>query len=390
MKRPLRLLLVEDDEDDASLLLRTLAKAGWETQAVRVEREEDLRAALESGPFDLVISDWVLPRFSGMAALAEVQSVSPDLPVLICSGKIDEETAVAALRAGARDFVTKGNLARLLPAIDRELQESEIRRDRRRREQELEALRADLARARRLEEAGMVASQVAHDVRNLLQPIVLSAELMLRRLEPDHPAREACDRLSGNLHRLTNVIEDALTMGRRAQIRLEPTDLNAVVLDALDALPEAPESLRVHVDLAPGLPRVIGAPRQLARVFTNLFTNAREAMKDSGVLAVRTASLDVVPADGACCPVRCARLEVSDTGCGIAPDQLSRVFQPFFSTKGRGSRSGSGLGLAIVQAIVSDHQGTIAVESQPGQGTRFVITIPAAIADTQGPSTAGA
>ncbi len=388
MTRPLRLLLVEDDDDDASLLLRALARAGWEVHPLRVEREEELRGALGDGAFDLVISDWVLPRFSGMEALAVAQRLAPDLPVLICSGKIDEETAVAALRAGAKDFVTKGNLARLGPAIDRELHEAEARRDRRRREHELAALRADLARARRLEEAGMVASQLAHDVRNLVQPVLLNADLVLRRLEPGHHAQEPCERLRANLVRLADVVEDALTMGRRAQLRLEPTDLNQVLLDALDTLAEPPESLRVDVQLAPDLPRVIGAPRQLARAFTNLFTNAREAMADRGVLSVRTEPFDLPPPEGDRCAVPCARVEVSDTGCGIPPDQLARVFQAFFTTKGGTSRSGSGLGLAIVQAIVNDHQGTITVQSRVGEGTRFTVVIPAAT-HVEGP-TAGA
>lgn len=388
MTRPLRLLLVEDDDGDASLLLRALARAGWEVDHVRVEREEELRGALGDGAFDLVISDWVLPRFSGMEALAAAQRFAPDLPVLICSGKIEEETAVAALRAGAKDFVTKGNLARLGPAIDRELHEAEARRDRRRREHELHALRADLARARRLEEAGMVASQLAHDVRNLVQPVLLNADLVLRRLEPGHHAQEPCERLRANLRRLSDVVEDALAMGRRAQLRLEPTDLNQVLLDALDTLPPAPESLRVDVQLAPGLPRVIGAPRQLARAFTNLFTNAREAMKDRGVLSVRTDPFELQPPEGGCCAVPCARVEVSDTGCGIPPEQLARVFQAFFTTKGGTSRSGTGLGLAIVQAIVNDHQGTITVQSRVGEGTRFTVVIPAAT-HVEGP-TAGA
>ena len=275
MKRPLRLLLVEDSDDDAALLVRALDRAGWEPQPVRVETEEELTGALAAGALDLVISDWVLPRFSGMAAVAAVRRCAPELPILICSGKIDEEMAVAALRAGAKDFVTKGNLARLGPAIERELEEAKHRREQRLAERELEALRAELGRARRLEEAGMVASQVAHDLRNLLAPLVLNAELVQRRLDPGHPAHEAGARLMSGLHRLSNVLEDSLALGRRAQVHLEPTDLNTVLLDAVDALREPPDSLRLELDLAPDLPPITGAPRQLGRAFTNLLTNAR-------------------------------------------------------------------------------------------------------------------
>ena len=381
---------MEDSEDDALLLLRALTRSGWLPECTRVDTDDGLRAALAASSFDVVISDWVLPRFSAMGALGVVQALAADVPVVICSGKIDEEMAVAALRAGAKDFVTKGNLARLGPAIERELRESEMRKEQRRAEREVEALRVELARSRRLEEAGMVASQVAHDLRNLLQPVMLNAELVQRRLEPGHPARDACDRLAGGLHRLTNMVEDSLTMGRRAQVRLEPTDLNAILMDVVDGLTDPPAALRVQLDLSPDLPHVTGAPGQLSRALANLLTNAREAMNDRGVLTVRTRAVELPPIDGRS-GGRFARLEVADTGCGIAPDNLHRIFQPFFTTKAGGPRSGSGLGLAIVQAIVNDHLGTITVDSEVGLGTSFTIQIPAAdMQHSAVPTTAGA
>lgn len=378
MRRSLRVLLVEDSEDDALLLRRALTRSGWLPECTRVDTDEGLRAALAEATFDVVISDWVLPHFSGMGALNVVQVRAPDLPVVICSGKIDEEMAVSALRAGAKDFVTKSNLARLGPAIERELRESEMRREQRRAERELEVMRVELARSRRLEEAGMVASQVAHDLRNLLQPVTLNAEMVQRRLEPGHPARDACERLASGLHRLTSMVEDSLTMGRRAQVRLERTDLNAILMDAVDGLTDPPASLRVQLDLSPDLPNVTGAPGQLSRALTNLLTNAREAMNDRGVLTVQTTAVQLPSGGEARLGGRCACLVIADTGCGIASDNLPRIFQPFFTTKAGGPRSGSGLGLAIVQAIVNDHLGTVTVTSEVGRGTSFTILIPAA------------
>jgi signal transduction histidine kinase len=370
-------LLVEDCADDAALLERAFARAGWAPECERVETEPALRAALARGSFDLVVSDWVLPAFSGMAALALVQAEAPDLPFIVCSGKIDEEMAVAALRAGAKDFVTKGNLARLAPAVTRELREAEARRARRRADEELRRVTSELARARRLEEAGTVASQVAHDVRNLLTPLLLYPDQLRRHLDPDHPALPVCQRLSTGLGRLSDVIEDMLTMGRRGRLCLEPTNLNSVVLDALDGLRDPPATLAVNLDLSPDLPFVAGAAGQLGRAVTNLLTNAREAMHDRGVLTVRTTPLELAAPKGLLAAGQHAVVEVADTGCGIAPDRLERVFEPFFTTKEGGARSGSGLGLAIVQAIVSDHGGAVSVTSHVGLGTRFTISIPA-------------
>ena len=125
---PLRLLYIEDSEDDALLVIREISAHGFEPAVRRVETPEALREALEAGPWDLVLSDYNLPGFSGAEALAIVRSHDPDLPFIIISGAIGEETAVRALKAGAHDFVIKGNLARLVPAIERELRDAAARR----------------------------------------------------------------------------------------------------------------------------------------------------------------------------------------------------------------------------------------------------------------------
>ena len=124
---PLRVLLVEDSEDDALLLLRALRKGGYETSARRVDSEADLRAALANAAWDVVFCDYVMPSLSGPAAVALIRESHRDLPVIMVSGEVGEEYAVAAMKAGANDFVMKGRLSRLLPAVERELHEAEIR-----------------------------------------------------------------------------------------------------------------------------------------------------------------------------------------------------------------------------------------------------------------------
>ena len=126
--KPLCVLLVEDVEDDAALIAREIRRAGFVPAIERVETAEALMEALERAAWDVVIADHSLPRFSGMAALRIVREREPDLPFILVSGMIDEETAVAAMRAGAQDYVMKGNLRRLGPAIRRELEEASVRR----------------------------------------------------------------------------------------------------------------------------------------------------------------------------------------------------------------------------------------------------------------------
>jgi two-component system, cell cycle sensor histidine kinase and response regulator CckA len=137
--KSLRVLLVEDVEDDALLVLRELQRSGYLPEWERVEDAPAMREALTRGTWDIVLSDWALPRFGALSALTLLKEVRPDIPFLIVSGTIGEETAVTALRAGALDFVLKGNLSRLAPAIERELREAETRKAHRQAEEDLRA-----------------------------------------------------------------------------------------------------------------------------------------------------------------------------------------------------------------------------------------------------------
>ena len=140
MSIPLRVLIVEDSEDDTLLLVRELRHGGYDPTYQRVETPEAMRAALEAQTWDIVISDHTMPHFSGPAALALLQASGLDLPFILVSGTIGEETAVAAMKAGAHDYIMKGNPARLIPAVERELREAEVRREYKRAEEKIRYL----------------------------------------------------------------------------------------------------------------------------------------------------------------------------------------------------------------------------------------------------------
>src|ERR1043165_4981978 len=136
----LRILLVEDSKDDARLVLREIQHGGYDVEFERVETADAMRVALARQAWDLVIFDFSLPSFSAPKALELLKKSGIDIPFIIVSGTIGEESAVNALKAGAHDFIIKGNFARLIPAIQRELKDAEVRRERRERERELEAI----------------------------------------------------------------------------------------------------------------------------------------------------------------------------------------------------------------------------------------------------------
>ena len=249
-------------------------------------------------------------------------------------------------------------------------------------EAEKQDLQEKLDRARLMESLGLLAGGVAHDLNNLLGPLVAYPELILMDLPPDSPSRGDVERIQEAAEKAASVVQDLLTLTRRAAYRMAPLDLNCLVQDYLRSpsyqdLCSRHPLVSTEVDLEADL-LVSGSDFHLLKVIMNLTANAFEAMPDGGTLTIRTRceSLDR-PHDGY------ERIEagdyvilaVSDTGTGIADEDLGRIFEPFYTRKEMG-RSGSGLGLAVVQGVVRDHRGHIDLRTQTGQGTTFSLYLP--------------
>src|SRR5260370_8188792 len=161
MTESVRVLVVEDSEDDSTLLVRELSRGGFDVDHQRVDTQTSMTVALENGKWDLVICDYSMPSFSGLEALKLLRTTDSEVPFIFLSGTLGEDIAVEALKKGAQDYVTKSNMKRLLPAIRRELKEAAQRRERRAVEQQLSQLR-------RFEAIGRLAGGVAHDFNNAL------------------------------------------------------------------------------------------------------------------------------------------------------------------------------------------------------------------------------
>lgn len=228
-----------------------------------------------------------------------------------------------------------------------------------------EQLSAKLQRLERLAELGLLSASAAHEIKNALVPVKTFVELLLEQ----NPASELAPVVRRELERINQLVTKMLRLARPNKSGVRIVSLHEVLDDSLRLILDCAEESEVQVEksytAAPD--RVSGDPSQLEQVFLNLLLNAVEAMENGGKLAVKT-ELDTAVAPGS------IRVTVSDTGSGISPADLKNLFTVFFTTK----EDGTGLGLAIANDIVAEHGGTIAVDSQPGRGTSFTVTLPAA------------
>jgi two-component system cell cycle sensor histidine kinase/response regulator CckA len=374
----IRILDVEDLASDHDLLVHHLRKSGLNFSCRRVDSRESLAAALESDEWDLVTSDYKLETFNGLEALAMVRTRDADLPFLMLSGSIGEELAAQAMRLGASDYLSKENLSRLVPAIERELREAKMRREKRRVEAALAMKERELIHSQRLDALGRLAGGVAHDFNNILSVILFSTDSIgasgqfTKKVEEIHQAVE----------RGTSLVKQLLAFGKRGVLsEPEAADLNDVVSRMAPMLQRlVSRKISLEFRAGAGLPQIGFFSSQVEQVLLNLVVNARDAIAESGRVFITTSRERRATPRGE--RDHCV-LEVSDTGCGMDNETLRRIFEPFFSTKEAGK--GTGLGLSTVSGIMERGNGTIEVRSEPGKGTTFRLLFPVLEASREEP-----
>jgi signal transduction histidine kinase len=234
---------------------------------------------------------------------------------------------------------------------------------------EQERLREQLCRSEKLALIGQLAAMVAHEVNNPLDGLQNGIRIIRRKGQHDQQSEELLELMDNGLYRIEMIVRRLLTLSRNEPIHPNPTPFDRLVEDALTFVRPKFNRNNIATDCDLGSPPVVGMidENQFAHVLVNLMINAADAMPDGGTLTVRAR-----PGDD---PTR-VLLEVLDTGIGIDEAHLPHVFEPFYTTKP--SQQGSGLGLAVVERIVEAHDGRIEIDTTPGKGTRFAISLPAA------------
>jgi len=378
---PIRILQVEDSTPDAELILAELDADALVYESTLVDSEVQFIAALEEFQPHIVLSDLSMPGFSGQRALALLRERNEELPFIYVSATLGEEAAIEALRNGATDYILKQNPARLASAVRRALREADAQRARRRAE-------AELIRAQRFESLAMLAGGLSHDLRNLLQPLLLAGD-SLQDYESD-PRLERLGALVRDCGRRgLEMVQSMLSFARGAR-RAEQVRLGAL-LDALGLLLQGsvPRSVRLGIDAVDQELSFEGNHTELQQCLLNLCINAIQAMPTGGELRIMTGRVtlaeDFFATDDDARPGDYLKLTVADTGTGMSLEVQQRLFEPFFTTK----EGGTGLGLLSCQRIVASHSGVMRVDSAPDQGTRFHLYLPLAariseVVDTSG------
>lgn len=364
----IRVLQVEDSELDAELVLAELEADDIPHVARLVDDEAGYLAALSEFAPHIVLSDLSLPGFSGQHALELLRERDEDMPFIFVSATLGEEAAIEALRNGATDYILKQNPARLASAVRRAMVESEARKASRRAEMEL-------IRAQRFESLAMLAGGLSHDLRNLLQPLLLAGESL--QDYQDDPRLARLGKLVRDCgKRGLDMVHSMLSFARGAR-RAEQVRLGAL-FSAFELLMQGSVPRSVAMELIVDDPELSfeGNHTELQQCLLNLCLNAIQAMPDGGKLRIETSQtrLDedffLDEEQPRCGSYLC--ISVIDEGPGMEPEVLEHLFEPFFTTK----ETGTGLGLLSCKRIVASHGGVMRVHSEPGKGTRFDLYMP--------------
>jgi len=230
-------------------------------------------------------------------------------------------------------------------------------------------LEAQLSQADKLSSIGLLAAGVAHEVNTPLAVISSYTQMLAKQLQSDPQKSGLLEKITRQTFRASEIVNNLLNFSRTSGSEVSDVDVNKVIADTLALLEHQFKVAKVEVEneLSPALPAIQGNAGRLQQVFLNLFLNAKDAMPGGGRLRVATLNGESVS------------VSVSDTGSGIAPEHLPRIYDPFFTTKTsphEGQARGTGLGLSVTYGIIQEHAGKIRVESRPGAGTTFTLDFP--------------
>lgn len=237
-----------------------------------------------------------------------------------------------------------------------------------------------MQRTDRLNALGVMAGGIAHDFNNLLVPILGYAKMAQMHLTPESPIHTDLEHIANSAQTAKHLVEQILLFSQKSKAKKRNVHLSNLIKEVMGLLRASiPTSVQIIQEIQPNLPPILGDRYQLQQVIMNLCNNAVQAMQEKGVLHIKVSLRSEPPkalnyqwVDG----LRFVCIRVQDSGCGIEPEILEHIFEPFYTTREKGPERGTGLGLSVAMSIVEQHGGTIEVESKPSQGSVFVVNLP--------------
>lgn len=392
-----KVLVVDDEKDICKVLAKILELAGYEVRTA-YSGTEALSAVSEYNP-ELVFLDFMLPDITGLDVLRGIKSYSDDIYVVMVTGRGSEEVAASVMKAGASDYIIKPFAKDQILTVARDtirIRTAEIAT--RSLRGEVEALNRDLEkkvelRTRELVETqerlvhqqnlaslGEMSGGMAHEIKNPLNSISLFAQLLLDDLPPNDPSREYLEKILQDVERVDAIVTNLSLFSRRIKRDKAPVRLDAPLDAVIRTLHTqfSGRDIKLVVDVEKDLPEVLASREEMEEVFSHLLINSMHAIGKGGEIDVRmrllTESHKAVLDTDDSTPRKYIEVSVKDTGIGITPENISKVFIPFFTTKT--DWDGTGLGLSVVHRVITDHRGTIDVVSETGKGAQFIFRIP--------------
>jgi signal transduction histidine kinase len=377
-----RVLLVDDEPSIRLTMGEFLKRAGY---SVLIAQDYDSAAVHKAEDLDVAVVDINLPGKSGIQLLQKLCDGDAYVPVIMITGEPNLSVIPEIVRAGAYDFIAKPIVKDvLLKAVARAAEKKRLTDEKRMLEQEIKRyaeeleMRVDertaelvethkrLVTQERIAALGRAAAQVAHEVKNPLAGLLLySLHLKSKATNFSESETYLVDKIVETINHLINRVEQIMGYARPVSLTLRPGNVSQFVKDILDLLKPQLTANKVEVRLSLGQqPAYAMVDESSVRgALMNLILNAIEAMPEGGVLNVAIDRTDEM-----------LRLEITDTGRGIAEEEVKKIFEPFYTTKAQGL----GLGMPYAKKIIDQHGGTMSLNSRPGEGATISVTLPTA------------
>ncbi|MCS7208115.1 MAG: ATP-binding protein [Fimbriimonadales bacterium] len=380
-----RVLIVDDEEDLRYIYTRQLRSDGYLLDTA-ADGEEAIQKIHEN-EYAVILTDMRMPRKDGLAVIAAAREHLPDAEIIVLTGHGSLENALQAFKAGnIFEYLLKplDDIGVLNTVVARALERRNLRKHNRelfeqlqRAYEELRQKSEALIQQEKMSAIGTLAAGVAHELNNPLTAVVGFAQMIAEKLRASRPenwseteyerALQSLDNLVQGAHRARDIVGSLLRFARASKPEARTlVDINQVLRDAFLFTEHLflRHGITLEKLLAPELPPVWGNAARLQHVFTNLLINAQQATPNGGVVRVITERAE---------EPKGVWTHVEDTGHGLAPDDLAKIFEPFYTRK----EEGTGLGLSIAKQIVEEHGGEIRVFSELGKGARFSVFLPA-------------